>query len=741
MSYFKINNQKYNYFVEFSNLKNNEKWKVTAPIIEYCSQIGIKLPHYCYHKDLSISGNCRMCLIELKQSNKPLISCAITAQSTLVANTEIFTNSPIVKKARENILEFLLLNHPLDCPICDQGGECDLQDQSLFFGFTRKRFYNYKRIVIDKNIGPIIKTVMTRCIHCTRCIRFATEIAGVKNLGTFGRSYNTEIGTYIEKTFQSEVSGNVIDICPVGALTSKFYPYSGRIWELKGINSIDFSDGFCLEIILQIKNRKIIKIHPNFNKNEINWISDKTRFSFDGLFTSNSSVKIKKINRIWLELFNKLVKLLYFYDHLSKHNLKIKPLILIFGETLNNESLNLLTFFSKIHKFIKIRRSISVNNSNDIEKYFKLNNSVLPINFNSSKFCFLIGVNPRNEGFYLNIKLRQRQLKGNFKIFNMFSMVNLTYSTQITSTNPKFLKAISEGNHILSQNFISTTKPLLILNQRISNRIDSNFFFNSIFILETYTMLKNKNWSGFNLISNSLNSTGITNLNLFVGVSNKDFLNSSGLFFLNSSINESSNLSKLLQLKLLNHLTLKLTNFKTKSFSIELGPFIKSQSFHKIPQYLYFPSANFFENSGTFINTLGLFKLSAKVLTTNLEKKTDWEILRILLSNSKSLKLLNSDQKLLFFDWNLNRLRNFIIFLNYASSNISSLSFFLNKKSQVIAKKLFKFQKSKTRILNTKLKRYIYDFYLGAESYYSRFSLIMAQCSNLNRIEMTNFTK
>jgi NADH dehydrogenase/NADH:ubiquinone oxidoreductase subunit G len=689
-----------------------------------------------------------MCLVELKGSNKPLISCAVTAKSTLVTNTEIFTNSPIVKKARENILEFLLLNHPLDCPICDQGGECDLQDQSLFFGFTRKRFYNYKRIVVDKNIGPIIKTVMTRCIHCTRCIRFAAEIAGVKSLGAFGRSYNTEIGTYIEKTFQSEISGNVIDICPVGALTSKFYPYSGRIWELKGINSIDFSDGFCLDIILQIKNRKIIKIHPNFNKNEINWISDKTRFSFDGLFTLNSSLKNKKIDKIWLELFNKLVKLFYFYDHLSKHNLKIEPLIIIFGETLNNESLNLLTFFSKMHRFIKIRRNISVNNGNDIEKYFKLNNSVLPINFNSSKFCFLIGVNPRNEGFYLNIKLRQRQLKGNFKIFNMFSMVNLTYSTQIVSTSPKFLKAISEGNHILSQNFISKTKPLLILNQRISNRIDSDFFFNSVFILETYTMLKNRDWSGFNLISNSLNSTGITNLNVFVGVSNKDFLKSSCLFFLNCPTGQSSNLSKLLQLKLLNCITLELeyktfkfTYFKTKRFTIELSSCRKSQSFYKIPQYLYFPSANFFENSGTFINTLGLSKLSAKVLTSNLEKKTDWEILRILLSNSKSLKLLNSDQKIVFLDWNLNRLRNFIIFLNYASSNISSLSFFLNKKSQIIGKKLFKFQKFKIKIINTKLKRYIYDFYLGTESYYSRFSLIMAQCSNLNRTEMTNFIK
>ena len=157
LSYFKINNQKYNYFVEFSNLKNNEKWKVTAPIIEYCSQIGIKLPHYCYHKDLSISGNCRMCLIELKNSPKPLISCAMTITNKM----ELFTNSPLVKKARENILEFLLLNHPLDCPVCDQGGECDLQDQSMVFGASKKRFYNYKRSVKNKNLGPIVKTVMT----------------------------------------------------------------------------------------------------------------------------------------------------------------------------------------------------------------------------------------------------------------------------------------------------------------------------------------------------------------------------------------------------------------------------------------------------------------------------------------------------------------------------------------------------------------------------------------------------
>jgi NADH dehydrogenase/NADH:ubiquinone oxidoreductase subunit G len=189
----------------------------------------------------------------------------MNAKSCL-ANGAIHTNSSLVKKARENVLEFLLLNHPLDCPICDQGGECDLQDQSLFFGLTKKRFYSFKRVVMNKNIGPIVKTVMTRCIHCTRCVRFATEIAGVENMGTFGRGLQSEIGTYVEKIFQSELSGNVIDLCPVGALTSKPYPFVNRNWELKSIVSIDFLDGFGTSIQLFIKDNRIIKILPAYNK-------------------------------------------------------------------------------------------------------------------------------------------------------------------------------------------------------------------------------------------------------------------------------------------------------------------------------------------------------------------------------------------------------------------------------------------------------------------------------------------
>ena len=183
-----------------------------------------------------------MCLIEVKNSPKPVVSCTIGAKAILDNEGAIYTNSPLVKKARENIMEFLLLNHPLDCPICDQGGECDLQDQALFFGFSKKRFYSLKRVVTEKNLGPIVKTVMTRCIHCTRCVRFATEVAGVENLGMFGRGLNSEIGTYVETSFNSELSGNIIDLCPVGALTAKPYPFIGRNWELKTAQTVHAGD-------------------------------------------------------------------------------------------------------------------------------------------------------------------------------------------------------------------------------------------------------------------------------------------------------------------------------------------------------------------------------------------------------------------------------------------------------------------------------------------------------------------
>lgn len=188
------------------------------PLLSYLIGLGISVPHYCYHNNLSIAGNCRVCIVEMGNLTKPIVSCAVSAGSSIF-NNNIYHNSVLVKKSRENVLEFLLLNHPLDCPICDQGGECDLQDQSLFFGATKRRFYSFKRIVADKNLGPIVKTVMTRCIHCTRCVRFFSEIVGIEELGIFGRGNESEIGTFVENSLSSELSGNIIDLCPVGSIT------------------------------------------------------------------------------------------------------------------------------------------------------------------------------------------------------------------------------------------------------------------------------------------------------------------------------------------------------------------------------------------------------------------------------------------------------------------------------------------------------------------------------------------
>lgn len=196
-------------------MKKNNLKSSKASLLSYLVSIGVSIPHYCYHNHLSIAGNCRICVVEMANVNKPVVSCAVTSGNSLF-NNEIYHNSVLVKKARENVLEFLLLNHPLDCPICDQGGECDLQDQSLFFGFVKRRFYSFKRSVSDKQLGPVVKTVMTRCIHCTRCLRFSTEIAGTNELGVFSRGVKSEIGTYVDKSIVSELSGNVIDICPVG---------------------------------------------------------------------------------------------------------------------------------------------------------------------------------------------------------------------------------------------------------------------------------------------------------------------------------------------------------------------------------------------------------------------------------------------------------------------------------------------------------------------------------------------
>ncbi|MEC8566150.1 MAG: NADH-quinone oxidoreductase subunit NuoG, partial [Pseudomonadota bacterium] len=265
-------------------------------ILQACEEAGVEIPRFCYHERLSVAGNCRMCLVEVEKAPKPVASCAMPVAPDMVVNTQ----SDSVKSAREGVMEFLLINHPLDCPICDQGGECDLQDQALGYGVDSSRFEDNKRAVEEKEMGPLVKTVMTRCIHCTRCVRFATEVAGVPEIGAIGRGEDMEITTYLEASLESEMSGNVIDLCPVGALTSKPYAFTARPWELRKTETIDVMDAVGSNIRVDVRGREVMRILPRDNEavNE-EWLSDKSRFVWDGL---NS----QRLDRPYLRVDDKL---------------------------------------------------------------------------------------------------------------------------------------------------------------------------------------------------------------------------------------------------------------------------------------------------------------------------------------------------------------------------------------------------------------------------------------------------
>jgi len=746
LKYFYIDNIKFNYVLEFNVQNPKNYWKHTIPLIEYCESLGITIPHYCYHKDLSIAGNCRMCLIELEKSPKPIVSCAMNAKSSLAANTKIYTNSPLVKKARENIMEFLLLNHPLDCPICDQGGECDLQDQSLFFGITKKRFYSFKRIVTDKNLGPIVKTVMTRCIHCTRCVRFANEIAGVEDLGIFGRGMSCEVGTYINKIFQSELSGNIVDICPVGALTSKPYPFSGRNWELKKIDSIDLSDGFGLNTQIFLKNNKIIKILPGFNHRNIDshnqWISNKTRFIYDGMFSTNRNIdkflvvnSQKFIDISWNNLFKKLITIVYLFDHLENHLLKINPFIILFDESSSIEIVTILLLLEKKYSFFELRRAVKSKVSNDFESNLQINTISNPKVLESSNLCFLIATNTRYESPYLNLKLKKRFLKGNFKIISLGSKTNLTFPSLTLGSNLKKLNNIIEGNSTICTTIKNSTNLLTVLNTETLQRQDSPAIMN--FFASLNKNYKRKTWNAFNLLNTSLNSTGISNLACFKVLSKNDLIKTNGLFFINSNLKTSFITEKIIELELLNYFSLNL-NFKVFIEQNNQNNHLTSKNKLNIPNYIFLPNNTFFEDSGNYINTEGEIKQTIKLISSMQNTKNNWHLLRKLTSTLKNVEFTNNikyNTRIFYNSNNLFNFKNFISFLYLNSCSLSKLSFHLKKQTQVFT--IFPFKVAKVKNFTSQLKKWIEDFYLGGYDNYSKSSATMISCS-INLRQNTN---
>lgn len=462
-------------------------------LIQACLKNKVDIPRFCFHEKLSIAGNCRMCLVEDLKQVKPLASCAINVSNSM----NIYTNTLKVKKARESVLEFLLANHPLDCPICDQGGECDLQDQSLVFGSDRGRFYEFKRSVEDKDCGPLVKTIMNRCIHRTRCVRFSNEVAGVSILGITGRGSNMEIGFYIENLMTSELSGNIIDLCPVGALTSKPFAFTSRPWELRSHNSIDILDPLHSNIRVDVRGTKIMRILPRVN-NIINedWITDKIRFSYDSFRRQRLYEPMVKINNSLFKTSWKrslfFIKS-YFYNTLTNKS-SFVPLRGFIGDYIDLETAYIFK------KFLSLSGSgFFVNagtNSPDHSLFYSFNTPLSKLQ--DSDICVFVDVNLRMEMPLVNSRIRQLVSKKMLPIFILGFYSNFNFFVKHVSSSSKMLLQVLEGSHWLSSKLSKkfSTKPLFFINES-SIILQLLPFFN----LLKHTNAISGDWNGLNIVS------------------------------------------------------------------------------------------------------------------------------------------------------------------------------------------------------------------------------------------------
>ena len=477
-------------------------------VLQACEKAGVEIPRFCYHEKLSIAGNCRMCLVEMEKSPKPVASCAMPVAEGM----NIKTNTPLVEKARKGVMEFLLVNHPLDCPVCDQGGECDLQDQSMFYGVDKSRFKENKRFVSEKNMGPLIKTQMTRCIHCTRCVRFATEVAGVPEIGAIGRGEDMQITTYLEQSMQSELSANVVDLCPVGALTSKPYVFEARPWELKKTETIDVMDAIGSNIRVDTYDWEVKRVLPLINE-DINeeWISDKTRYACDGLLHQRLDTPFIKYNgkfekASWGEVY-KIIKSKF--ENTSKDNI-----CGFVGDLTNMETSYIFKEFFERTLDTKNFDSRSDHRFSDISnrENYLFNSTINGIE--DSDLIFLIGSNPRYEATILNARIRKSYVNNNTRIISLNDVGDLTYPYENLDGSTKVLKDIFEGKHEISNQIINSKKPLIIIGESLLNTKSSKYLFNLIKIFLNKNDKLNKDFNSLNLLSCDASTVGNYDLGL-----------------------------------------------------------------------------------------------------------------------------------------------------------------------------------------------------------------------------------
>ncbi len=483
-------------------------------VLQACELAGAEIPRFCYHERLSIAGNCRMCLVEMEKSPKPVASCAMPVADGMV----IHTNTPTVKKAREGVMEFLLINHPLDCPICDQGGECDLQDQAMAYGVDTSRYEENKRAVEEKYMGPLIKTIMTRCIHCTRCVRFSTEVAGVEEIGAIGRGEDMEVTTYLEQAVNSELSGNVIDLCPVGALTSKPYAFSARPWELRNTESVDVMDAVGSAIRVDSRGREVMRVLPRLNE-DVNeeWISDKARFACDGLSR-------QRLDRPFIRKDGKLAAASWddaFETVASKVNeLGGQKIAALSGDQVCLESMKALKdLWVSLESPHMDCRQDGTPLSGPRGAYI-FNSTIGGIE--EADAILLIGSNPRWEAPVLNARIRKAYLDRNVPIGLVGPSLDLTYPAETLGAGAQTLQELADGRHSFAEKLKSAERPLLIIGQGALSGADGQSALTLAAKIADSTGMLSDGWNGFNVLHTAASRVGGLDIGLVPDTGGKD---------------------------------------------------------------------------------------------------------------------------------------------------------------------------------------------------------------------------
>jgi len=576
-----------------------------STILQAAEQAGLEIPRFCYHERLSIAGNCRMCLVEVEKAPpKPIASCGYPVADGMVVHTD----SKMVRNARRGVMEFLLINHPLDCPICDQGGECDLQDQAMGYGMDHSRYAENKRAVPDKNLGPLVKTSMNRCIHCTRCIRFITEVAGVPDLGATARGEHMEVGTYVEKALGSELSANIIDLCPVGALTSKPYAFVARPWELSKVDSIDVLDAVGTNIRIDARGTEVLRILPRTNE-DVNeeWIGDKSRFAIDGL-------KRRRLDRPWVRENGKL-RAATWNEAFGVIKAKVATLPgerigAIAGDLCDAESmLALKDLFTTLGSSNLDCRQDGARLDAGRRDFYRFNTSIAGIE--EADAILIIGSNPRREAPVLNARIRKAWLANEMPIGLIGSETGLTYAVTQLGPSASVLTALHDGSNDFAKPLADAKKPMIIVGQGALARPDGSAVLAAAWRLAAHVGALTSDWHGFNVLHTAAARVGALDLGFVPGPNGKgiEAVLSGGVDFL---------------------WLLGADGFDPA----RIGPatFVVYQGHHGDAGAqradVILPGAAYTEKSGTYVNTEGRVQRGTMAVYPPGDAREDWKIVR-----------------------------------------------------------------------------------------------------------------